>query len=158
MMTNTKLAVGYVCDIQVAGTDIIITKADQRDRIRKYAAKQNIDLVGFFEDEADTPDFLRRPGVQNMLNLAPAFEQVIVERVWALTRDASDIEQFLNIIEKKDVKLIATSNLWDAASKLVRHRYYALPAYEQRKTVKRNIHDVKNCYRIGKDFHLVQAA
>jgi len=158
MINNTKQAVGYVCDIQVAGTDIIITKADQRDRIRKYAEKKNIDLIGIFEDEADTPDFLGRPGVQEMLNSAPGYEEVLVERVWALSRETSQIKPFLDVIEKKDAKLIATSNLWDRASQMVRHRYYELTEYEQRKTMKRNIHDVKNCYRIGKDYHFVKAA
>jgi DNA invertase Pin-like site-specific DNA recombinase len=157
MKSSMKQAVGYVCDIEVAGTDTIITRADQRDRIRKYAEKENIRLVGIFEDETCTPDILIRPGVRKMLNSAPGYEQVLVERVWALSNDTGRIKPFLDVIQKKGARLIATADLWDRASQVVR-RYYAMPAHEQGTTMKRTVLAVKNGHHIDKDSHAVQAA
>ena len=122
---NTKInkAVGYVCDVCLPGTDMVISKADQLARLKKYAEKEGIELVAVFEDEGCSPDLMARPGVKRMLNTPFDYETVLVERVWVFSRKIKKIEELLNAVETNGARLIATSYLWDCPSQLVRHRY-----------------------------------
>jgi len=122
---NTKInrAVGYVCDVCLPGTDMVISKADQLARLKKYAEKEGIELVAVFEDDSYSPDLMARPGVKKMLNAPVDYETVLVERVWVFCRKIKKIEEVLDAIETNGARLIATSYLWDCPSQLVRHRY-----------------------------------
>ncbi len=122
---NTKInkAVGYVCDVCLPGTDIVISKADQLARLKKYAEKEGVELVAVFEDDSYSPDLMARPGVKRLLNAPVDYEMVLVERVWVFCRKIKKIEEVLDAIETNGARLIATSYLWDCPSQLVRHRY-----------------------------------
>jgi DNA invertase Pin-like site-specific DNA recombinase len=85
-MKKTKKAVGYVCDIPIPKTDLVISKEDQRARILKYAQQENIELITIFDDEVFTEELAKRPGLQKLLNCKECFDAVLVERAWCLTR------------------------------------------------------------------------
>ncbi len=114
-------AIGYVCDIPIPETDIVITKEDQRIRILNYAQEENLELIGMYEDEEYTDDFINRPGVQNVLNCKEDFEVLLVERVWCLSRKMKELSPFLDQLCKKNIELKTSSYLWDCASQQVRH-------------------------------------
>jgi DNA invertase Pin-like site-specific DNA recombinase len=112
-----------VCDVPVNGPDLTIKKEDQILRIKKYAEKENIELVGIYEDDGSSMNCLNRPGVNRLLNCNEHYDLVLVERVWALSRKMKEMEPFLKVLESKRVPLVATSYLWDHVSQRVRHRY-----------------------------------
>jgi len=121
-MNKQKKAIGYICDIPVTGTDMIIGKEDQRARLLKYAARENIELVHVVEDDAYTGDFMNRPGVQKVLALLEQHDTVLVERAWVLTRKRKDLMPFLKKIEPRHIKLVATTYLWDYLHQMLRRR------------------------------------
>ncbi|MEW6439801.1 MAG: recombinase family protein [bacterium] len=127
-MKARKRAIGYVCDIPVNGTDVTIGKEDQKLRILKHAAKENLDLVCIFEDELFTENPLDRPGVNKALNCGEEFDVLLVERVWALSRKMRELNPFLTRVDARRVPLVATSYLWDVVSQRVRRRYSEGPA------------------------------
>jgi DNA invertase Pin-like site-specific DNA recombinase len=122
-MKKVKKAVGYVCDIPIPGTNQVIGKEDQRLRIMKYAEKENLNLVGIFEDEAGAEHFTERPGVKKLRAFQEPFDLLVVERVWSLSRKRKDLEPFLKEMDRKGVELVASSYLWDCISQQIRHRY-----------------------------------
>lgn len=123
MKTPIK-AVGYVCDIPVPHTDMVIKKEDQRARILKYAQQENIELIGIFEDEKFTEDCAIRPGVNRMLNCKENYELVLVERVWALSRRTKELKALMEKLDRRGARLVASSYLWDCVSQHVRQHYY----------------------------------
>lgn len=129
-MNKQKQAIGYVCDIPVIGTDMIIGKEDQRVRLLKYAEKENIELVHIIEDDAYTRDFMNRPGVQKVLTLLQQHDTVLVERAWVLTRKRNELVPFLEEIEPKDIKLVTTAYLWDYLHQMLRRRYRDTAAFK----------------------------
>jgi len=122
-MKKMKRAVGYVCEIPVAGSDLVISKEDQRLRILKYAEKENIELVCIYEDDCAGGNCLNRPGVNKVLCCDEAYDLVLVERVWAMSRKMKDLEPVLDKLDLRKVPLVCTSYLWDCVSQQVRHRY-----------------------------------
>lgn len=122
-MKKGKKAIGYVCDIPIPRTDVIISKEDQKARIIKYAEKENLELVCIYEDAEFTDDFAARPGVKMLLDCKEGVDTVLVERVWCMSRKMKDMRPFLADLDAKGVTLTATSYLWDCVSQDVRHRY-----------------------------------
>ncbi len=122
-MNKNKKAIGYVCDIPVAGTDMVIDKEDQKARLLKYAKKEGIELIHIFEDDGYTRDFMNRPGLKKVLALLQKHDTVLVERVWALTRMKKELMPFLEKIEAGQVKIEATTYLWDYLHQMLRRRY-----------------------------------
>ena len=122
-MKRMKKAVGYVCEVPVAGTDMVISKEDQRIRILKYAEKENLELLSIYEDDCMTEDCLQRPGVNKVLTCNEAYDLVLVERVWAFGRKMKELEPVLSKLEARKVPLVATSHLWDMTSQQVRRRF-----------------------------------
>ncbi len=122
-MKKMKRAIGYVCDVPVVGSDLVISKEDQRLRILKYAEKENLELVGIYEDDCSGEGCLNRPGVNKVLCCEEAYDLVLVERVWAMSRKMKDLEPVLDKLDARRVPLVCTSQLWDCVSQQVRHRY-----------------------------------
>ena len=122
-MRKPKKVIAYVCDIPVPGTNEVISAADQKARILKHALKEGIEVVGFYEDEKFTEDYLDRPGVRQMLASHENVDQVMVERVWCLTRSRHELEALMGELDRKGTPLAATSYLWDCLSQMARHRY-----------------------------------
>jgi len=131
-MKQVKRAVGYVCDIPIEGTGLVITKEDQRARMVKYCEKEGLELVCVFEDEHYVADFMNRPGVQKLLDCKERCNTVLVERVWSLSRKMKELKPFMAELERKDMELVASSCLWDCVSQQVRHRYMGSLAEKQR--------------------------
>lgn len=122
-MKPVKKAVGYVCDIPIPRTDIVISKEEQRIRLMKYAQKENIELLCILEDENYTEDIMNRPGLQKALAFEEPYDFLLVERIWAVSRKRKDLEPFLKALDRRQVVLVASSYLWDCVSQMVRHRY-----------------------------------
>lgn len=123
-MKRVKKAVGYVCPIPIPGTNEIIGKHVQIEKIKKHAAAEGIELLAIFEDD-EYGELAARPGVKSMADSSLRFELVLVERVWALARKKRDLEPLLENLDGRDVTLVAASYMWDMVSQQVRHRYAA---------------------------------
>ena len=130
-MNKVRRAIGYVCEIPIPGTDMVITKEDQLARLLKYAEKENIDLVEVYHDSF-SPNFTERAGVQKILNSKEGFDCVLVDRVWCFSRKMAELKPFLEQIEAKNAQLVSASCLWDCVSQQVRHRYMGALAEKQR--------------------------
>ena len=120
-MKKTKRAIGYVCDIPIPKTDMVIGKDDQRARILKYAQQEGIELVSIYDDEEWTENFLTRPGVMRLLACKEDMDLVLVERVWCLSRRMTDLKEFTEKLDTKGWELLTSSYLWDCVSQHVRH-------------------------------------
>jgi len=136
MVGKAKKAVGYVCDIPIPGTDLVISKEDQRLRILKFAEKENLELITIYEDDAFTEDFMNRAGVKKILECPERFDVILVERVWCLSRKRKEIEPFLRRLDGRDVELVCSSYLWDCLSQAVRHRYMGSLGEKRRQLAK----------------------
>ncbi len=123
-MKNNKKAIGYVCEIPIPDTDLVISREYQRDRIRQYAGKENMELVAIYEDEEFTENFIDRPGIRKIIESDAGFDTVLVERVWCMSRKIKELNPFLDKLDRMGVELVATSYLWDCTSQQVRHRYF----------------------------------
>lgn len=121
-MNEQKRAIGYVCDVPVTGTDMIISKDDQRARLLKYAKNEGIELVHIFEDDAYTRDFMNRPGLRKVLAVLQEYDTVLVERVWVLARRRKELVPFFQKIENRSARLVATTYLWDYLHQMLRRR------------------------------------
>lgn len=132
-MKRKKKAIGYVCEIPVAGWDLVISKKDQRLRILKHVEKENLELVCIYEDDCFTENVMDRPGVNRILHCKEEFDVVLVERVWALSRKMKELKPFIAELQARNVPLVATSYLWDCVSQQVRHRYSEDPVEKCRR-------------------------
>ena len=133
-MSKPRKAVGYVCDIPILGTDLVIGKEFQKERITEYAKRENITLAEIFEDEQYREDFMERPGVKAVLAAGPDIDAVLVERVWCLSRKKKELEPLVRLLDKKQMQLASASYLWDCLSQMVRHHYLGALAERQRTT------------------------
>lgn len=132
-MKRVKKAVGYVCEIQIPGTDLVISKEDQRARILKHVQKENMELVCIYEDDAPTAEVFDRPGIQGLIDRKEPFDILLVERIWAISRKRQALEPLLRILDRRGVEVQASSYLWDCVSQQVRHRYAGNLAARARK-------------------------
>ena len=135
-MKKVKRAVGYVCDIPIPGTDMVISKEDQRIRMLKYAEKEGLELACIYEDEQYSEDFMNRPGVQKILDCKENCGLLLVERVWSLSRKMKELKPFISELERKNWELVSSSYLWDCVSQQVRHRYMGALAEKQRQAAR----------------------
>jgi len=131
-MNKVRKAVGYVCEIPIPGTEMVITKETQLAKMKAFAERENIELVTVVEDSAYTPNFIERPGVEKILRSAGNFDAVLVDRVWCFSRKMAELKPFLEQIEAKNAQLVSASYLWDCVSQQVRHRYMGALAEKQR--------------------------
>jgi DNA invertase Pin-like site-specific DNA recombinase len=141
-MNEQKKAIGYVCDVPVTGTNMIIGKEDQRARLRKYAEKENIELVHIVEDDECTRDFMNRPGMQKALGLLQQHDTLLVERAWVLTRKRKDLVPLLEKIEHKQIEFVATTYLWDYLHQMLRRRYENTAALKPAGIMKNTRHNI----------------
>ena len=135
-MGKTKRAIGYVCDIPIPNTDMVISKEDQRIRILKCVEQENLELITICEDEKYTEEFMNRPGVQKILNFRENFDVLLIERVWCMSRKMKELKPFLKKIDAKNVKMVCSSCLWDMTRQQGRHRYMEPLGEKMRKEAK----------------------
>lgn len=126
-MNAGKKVIGYVCDVPIKGTDVVITKDDQRMRIVKYAQKENLNLVGIYEDADYQCHVLDREGVKKLMERCGEVDAVLVERIWCFSRKRAELEPLLARLDEKGVTVQTTSYLWDCLSQQIRHRYMGKP-------------------------------
>ncbi len=119
-----KKAIAYVSDIILGRTGEIIKRNWQAEQIKRHAAENGIEIVGWFEDEIYDEDVLMRPGIQALLAFGKPYELLLCERVWALSRSMSVLERFFRELDRRGVKLEATTTMWDCVSQKVRHRFH----------------------------------
>jgi len=120
-----KKAIAYTSDVILMRTKEVISRETQKELIKKYAAENGIEVVGWFEDEVYDEDVLNRPGTREMLGAIDGCDTVLVERVWSLSRNIATLEKLYAELDKKGVPLEAASTLWDIASQKCRHRFNA---------------------------------
>ncbi|HOX46811.1 MAG TPA: recombinase family protein [Myxococcota bacterium] len=111
-----KKAIAYVSDVILGRTGEVISRQSQREALQKHAAENGIEIVAWFEDEIYSENVLTRPGVQAMLADPRGCDLVLVERVWSLTRNLKTLEQVVEILSGRGLRLEASATLWDCAS------------------------------------------
>ena len=138
--TKMKKAIVYVSDIILGRTGEIISREQQKAQIQKFAADNDIEIVAWFEDEIYAEDVFARPGFQRMLSCKNSCDIVLVERIWALSRNLSTLERIFDEIEARIGKVEAATTLWDCASQLQRRRFHesANRLYRPREVVVRS--------------------
>ena len=114
-MKNAK-ALYYLNDIILGQTGTIISRDDQKKRIIEHAEKNGIEIIGFYEDEKFEEDVLSRPGVRAMLLDERSYDFILVESVWALSRNWSMLKKLLKILTLKSVTLETARTMWDCTS------------------------------------------
>jgi DNA invertase Pin-like site-specific DNA recombinase len=110
-----KKAIAYVSDVILGRTGEVISRQSQREAIEKHATENGIEIVAWFEDEIYAENVLTRPGFQALL-ANQGCDLVLVERVWSLTRNLKTLEQVIDILTGRGLRLEATATLWDCAS------------------------------------------
>ena len=118
-----KKAMAYSSDVIQMRSGEVISRAAQKEAIKKYAAENGIEVVGWFEDEAYEENVLSRPGVQKMVAALNGCDTVLVERVWSFSRNVHALEKVYAELEKNGARVEAATELWDIASQKCRHRF-----------------------------------
>jgi hypothetical protein len=121
-----KKAIAYTSDVILGNSGEIIERVFQRKRIEEYAKENNIKVVDWFEDEAYNENLFARPNIQALIACKEAYDVVLVERTWALSRRWKEIRAFMKVLEDKKVRLEATTTLWDCVSQMARSYYRPL--------------------------------
>ncbi len=127
-MTNTKqtekkTAIAYLSDVILGSSGEVIQRATQREKIEAWAAENNIEILNWYEDKIYAEDLFDRSGIQSMLADDSGADLVVVERVWALSRNWAEVKTLLARLEAKGARLEASSTLWDCVSQMSRHHY-----------------------------------
>ncbi|EKD52357.1 MAG: hypothetical protein ACD_62C00045G0002 [uncultured bacterium] len=120
---STQKAITYVSDIILGRTGSIIDRKYQRNMIREYAQNNNIEIVAWFEDEIYSEDLIMRPGIQQLLGYEEKYDLLLVERVWALSRQLPQLEPFFKEMDRKSVSLKCSTTMWDCVSQQCRRRF-----------------------------------
>jgi len=118
-----KTAIAYVADVILGRTGEVIGREAQKEEIRRHAAENGIEIVGWFEDEAYNEDIETRDGIRALLACDKRSDTLLVERVWSLSRDWQVLEAFLRDLVLRGIKVEAASTLWDCTSQRARHFY-----------------------------------
>jgi hypothetical protein len=118
-----KTAIAYASDIILGNTGEVIDRAFQKARVEEYAKENNIKILAWFEDEAFSEYLFSRPKIKEMIAFKDAYDYVLVERVWTLSRKWKEVKALLKVLEPKQVKVQATTTLWDCVSQMARHHY-----------------------------------
>lgn len=117
----SKKAIAYVSDIVLGRTGEIIGRAEQKRAIEDHARENGIEILAWFEDEVWAEDVVTRPGIQKLLGFDQPYELILVERVWALSRNTGVLQGFFAELSSRKVKLEAATTLWDCVSQMTRH-------------------------------------
>ncbi len=120
-----KRAIAYVSDIILGQTGDVIKRSCQVEVISQYAADNDIDIIGWFEDEMYNEDILSRPGIQALLACPKLCDTLLCERVWALSRSMAVLELFFRELDRRGVRLECATTMWDCVSQKCRHRFSA---------------------------------
>ena len=120
-----KKAIAYVSDVILGRTGDIIKRSCQVEVIAQYAADNNIDIIGWFEDEMYNEDVLTRPGIQSLLTCSQNCDTLLCERVWAFSRSMAILEAFFEQLDRRGLRLECATTMWDCVSQKCRRRFAA---------------------------------
>jgi hypothetical protein len=118
-----RTAIAYVSDVILGRTGEVISRESQKAAIREHAAEEGIEIVTWFEDEAYNEDILARDGIRSLLSSGTRNQLVLVERVWALSRNWKALEGFMGELSRRGMKLESAATLWDCVSQRARQYY-----------------------------------
>lgn len=117
-----KTAIAYTSDIILGRTGEVISRDNQKELIKKYAAANGIDIVAWYEDEMYNEDILARPGVQSLLAHSGC-NTVLVERVWSFSRMNTALDKLYEALDSKGMKIECSTYLWDCISQMSRRHF-----------------------------------
>jgi DNA invertase Pin-like site-specific DNA recombinase len=120
-----KKAIAYVSDIILGRTGEVIKRSCQVEILAQYAADNDIDIIGWFEDEMYAEEVLKRPGIQALLACDKPYDMILCERIWSLSRSMSVLEPFFRELDRRGVKVECATTMWDCVSQKCRHRFSA---------------------------------
>ena len=123
-----RKAIAYVSDIVLGQSGEVISRQAQRESLRRHAAENGIEIVAYYEDEVYSEDVLSRPGIQKLLACEECYDDVLVDRVWSLSRQWSTLVVFLKEIQRRGKRVESAACLWDCVSQQARH--YFRPGYK----------------------------
>lgn len=118
-----KKAIAYTSDIILGNTGLVIEREFQKKRIEEYAKDNNIQIVAWFEEEAYHENPFDRPKIQALLGYQEAYDLLLVERTWAISRRWREVRALLNAAANKKARVEATTTLWDCVSQMARTYY-----------------------------------
>ena len=124
MMTK---AVAYSIAMLCTESGDVIARGVQEERVKRFAADNGIEIVGWFEDETGEMDILKRPGIQAIFACGRQFDVVLCERAWVFSRSMADLEPFFQELDRRGLKLQSSTLLWDRVSQQCRRRSESLP-------------------------------
>jgi DNA invertase Pin-like site-specific DNA recombinase len=112
-----------VNDIILGRTGEVIKRSCQVELIAQYATDNGVEIIGWFEDEMYNEDVLSRTGIAALLSYDKAYDLVLCERVWALSRSMAVLEPFFKELDRRGVKLESATVMWDCVSQQCRRRF-----------------------------------
>lgn len=122
-----KKAIIYVSDVILGQTGEVISCAEQLERVTAYAKEHGIEVVATYRDEVYAEDPSERPGLRAMCVCKAEADTVLVDRVWAISRDWRVVRPLLQEMKDCGVKLECASLLWDCVSQMARNFFRANP-------------------------------
>ena len=107
--SNQGLAAIYLRDRSDTLTATIPAIESQRKVIRKWAAKQGLEIYGEYVDSGFSANNLNRPGFQQVLRDAEAgrFQTILVNSMDRFTRDLRELVNALGDLERHGVGFVA---------------------------------------------------
>ncbi|MFA6450072.1 MAG: response regulator [bacterium] len=118
---NMKKAVAYICPIPLDYADDIISADEQKQKITKYALRNKLEIVAFYEDEIQSEDTLGQPAIQAIFDSDNDAGVFLCERIWCLSRKRNLLRPFLEAIDLEGIKLETATTMMDCVSQYARH-------------------------------------
>jgi len=118
---DQKKAVAYVCPVVLDYADDVIGIDEQKKKIIKFAMRNKLDIVAFYEDEQQSENLMAQPALREILNSETEAGVFLIERVWTLARKRVILRPFLEALEAGGFKLETATTLMDCVSMYARH-------------------------------------
>lgn len=105
----------------------------QHDQLIAYANDNKMQIFKIYSDPGISAKNLKRPGIQELIRDLESgmFEAVIVHKLDRLTRNISDLYGLVELVNKKNVKLISLSEQIDTSNPMGRMFVYLLGIFAQ---------------------------
>jgi DNA invertase Pin-like site-specific DNA recombinase len=122
-----KKAIVYVSDVILGQTGEVISCEEQLARVTAHAQEHGIEVVATYRDEVYAEDPSERPGLKAMCVCKSDADTVLVDRVWAISRDWRVVRPLLQGMKDCGVKLECATVMWDCVSQMSRNFFRAKP-------------------------------
>jgi hypothetical protein len=142
-------AIAYVNSAVPGPTGFVREHDRQVGCIQQYAAKNKIEIAGWFEDTSQDPDVLSRPGIQAILACEATYDEILCDSPGAIGRSMAVLEPFLQELARMGTRFEAATDSWDCVSQQFRRRIRGLPI-RPRVVISGRVRP----YRVGKPAHL----